>query len=70
MINEVLFMETRIFRAFCSKHNITAENGNMIFNLHKIWSYIEACYDMLHTNGDEYILDDIENQLRSQGAIL
>lgn len=70
MINEILFMETRIFRAFCTKHNITACEGNKIFSLHRIWNYIESCYDMLHTNGDEYILNDIENQLKNQRAIL
>ena len=70
MINEILFMETRIFREFCTKHNITAETGNKIFTLHKIWNYIESCYDMLHTNGDEFILNDIETQLRNQSAII
>lgn len=70
MINEILFMETRIFREFCNKHDLSSKDGNKLFSIHKIWNYIESCYDILHTNGDEYILNDIENQLRCQGAIL
>lgn len=70
MINEVLFMETRIFREFCRRNNVNAENGNGIFNTHQIWHYIESCYDTLHMNGDDYILNDIENILKSRGVVL
>ena len=70
MINEVLFMEMRIFREFCRKNNVNAEKGNGIFNAHQIWHYIEACYDMLHMNGDDYIITDIENILKSRGVVL
>ena len=70
MINEILFMETRIFREFCRKNDVSAEKGNAIFNEHRIWHYIESCYDMLHMNGDEYIVNDIENILKKQGALI
>ncbi len=70
MINEIIFMETRIFREFCKKNHISAEQGNRLFNTHKIWHYIESCYEMLHMNGDEYIVDDIENILKAQGTVL
>ena len=63
-------METRLFKAFCDKYNFSAKKGNRIFTLHEIWNYIESCYDTLHTVGDEYILNDIENQLRSKGVEL
>jgi len=37
--------------------------ANKIFRENEIWSYIEDCYDALHTSGDEYILNDIESML-------
>ena len=70
MINEILFMETRIFREFCRRNDVSAEKGNEIFNAHRIWHYIESCYDILHMNGDEYIVNDIENILKKQGALV
>ncbi len=63
MINEVLFMEVRLIRDFCEKYNLTMQVANKIFRENEIWSYIEDCYDALHTSGDEYILNDIESML-------
>ena len=68
MINEVLFMETRLFRAFCEKFKMPASSVNRIFNSYGIWDYIESCYDVLHMNGDEYILNDILSILKAKGA--
>ena len=60
MINQVLFMEVRLIREYCRKHNLTMRTANEIFNENQIWKYIEDCYESLQTCGDEYILDDIE----------
>ena len=68
MINEVLFMEVRLIREFCEKHNINTRKANEIFNEKQIWNYIEDCYESLHTSGDEYILNDIEEVLQLRGA--
>lgn len=40
--------------------------ANKIFKENQIWSYIEDCYESLHTSGDEYILDDIEAMLPAE----
>ena len=70
MIDEVLYMEARIFREFCSRFGFSSQRANGIFNAHKIWQYIESCYDLFHTCGDEYILNDIVSVLRRAGADL
>ena len=70
MIDEVLFMELRVFREFCSKFGFTSKKANSIFNAHKIWQYIESCYDLFHTCGDEYVLNDIVSVLQREGAAL
>lgn len=70
MINELLYMETRVFREFCNRYHLPSEKVNNIFNSHNIWNYIESCYELLHVNGDDYILKDIECLLKKQGVVL
>ena len=60
MLDEVLFMEARLFAEYLKKFNIKPKDANRIFESYGIWKYIEECYDVLHMNGDEYILNDIE----------
>lgn len=70
MLNEVLYMETRIFSEFCERKKIKAKEANLIFNTYKIWDYIENCYDMLHINGDENVLNDVDIILKRQGVCI
>ena len=70
MLNEVLFMEVRLFRQFCEKRGLPAASVNNLFNSYGIWQFIEDCYDVLHMSGDEYILNDIGNILRAKGAAI
>jgi len=70
MLDEVLFMEARLFAEYLKKFNIKPKDANRIFESYGIWKYIEECYDVLHMNGDEYILNDIEFIIRRKGASL
>ena len=70
MINEILFMEVRLIQEFCEKHNISIRRGNEIFNENQIWNYMEDCYESLHTSGDKYILNDLEEVLQLRGALI
>ena len=69
MLDEILFMEMRIFSAFLQKHKMKPKEANKLFEEYGIWDYIEECYDSLHTSGDEYILNDIEYILQKRGAL-
>ena len=68
MMDEVLFMEARLFSAFLQKHGMKPKDANIMFEHYGIWNYIEECYAVLHMNGDEYILNDIETILQRKGA--
>ena len=68
MIDETLFMETRLLRQFAERFHIDHLKTNALFNQYKIWDYIERCYDYFHTCGDDYIIDDITEVLRAKGA--
>lgn len=70
MINEILYMEMRLLQQFCVKHNIPSISANKLFKEHAIWNYIEDCYNTLHLNGDEYILNDIEQIMAARGVDL
>ena len=70
MINEVLYMEARLFRAFCKEKHMSGRSVNRLFNDYGIWDYIEKGYEALHTCGDEYIINDIEEILSKKGALL
>lgn len=70
MINEVLFMELRLLRLFREKFHLSGREANEIFVEHKIWDYIEECYEALHVSSDECALDEIETLLRNKGVVL
>ncbi|MBR1685153.1 MAG: DUF3791 domain-containing protein [Clostridia bacterium] len=70
MLDEVLFMETRLLRQFGKRFHIDSIGTNSLFNKYGIWDYLERCYDYFHTCGDEYILDDITEVLRAKGVAI
>ena len=69
MMNESLYMELRLLGLFRSKYKMESIKVNKLFKDYDIYKYIEECYDTLHMNGDEYILNDICEILKSKGAI-
>ena len=69
MIDEVLFMEARVFSDFLRKFNMKPRDASRLFEDNGIWSYIEGCYDVLHMSSDECVLNDIEYILQRRGAL-
>ena len=66
-LNEVLFMQTRLFSMFCQRHpNVTAIEMDRIFKENGIWDFIEQGYEGLHTEGDEAIYEEISDILRQR----
>lgn len=70
MINEVLYMESRLLQQFCYKYKVTALKANRLFKDCGIWHYIEDCYETLHMSGDESILNDISRIILAKGVAL
>ena len=69
LLDEVLYMEVRIFRQFLERFKMKASDAYSIFEDYDIWGYIESCYDVLHMNGDECVLNDVQQILSKNGAI-
>ncbi|MBQ8161846.1 MAG: DUF3791 domain-containing protein [Clostridia bacterium] len=68
-VNEVLFLEMRIFNEFLQKHGMQPSKANRLFENNGLWKFIEDNYDVLQMNGDEYVLDDVEYILRKKGVL-
>ena len=66
-LDEVLFMQTRLFSLFCQRHpTISSIEMDKIFADNGIWDFIEKGYDGLHTEGDEAIYEEIMDILRKR----
>jgi hypothetical protein len=70
MLDEVNFMQVRLFRVVLSKLELTPRELNEVFEKFDIWNYIEQAYDVLHIQGDDVNADEIIEMLQAQGAEL
>ena len=70
LLDEVLYMEIRVFREFIRRYKLKTTDAYRIFDENDIWGYIESCYDVLHMGGDECVIEDIQKILSRNGAIV
>lgn len=68
MIDEVLYMQVRIFRMFCERTGMDPQAANRLFLQAGVWKYIADCFDSLHLGGDELVYEDVQRLLRRQGV--
>lgn len=68
MLDEVLFMQMRLFRMYRERAGLSARACNALFERRGIWDFIASCYDYLHLEGDDAVLADIEAKLAYEGA--
>ena len=68
MIDEVLFMQTRLFRMFVERSGLPPASAYDVFDAGGIWRFLEDCYDILHMSGDEAALDDVLLVLEAKGV--
>jgi len=59
------------FKVFCLEsykavHNLTGVSAYEIFKKHKVFDYISAYYDVLHSTGRLYIVSDIDDYLSNR----
>ena len=39
---------------------LTGKQVSELFNKYRVWDYIYSCFEVLHTTGDNYIVEDID----------
>lgn len=70
MLDEIVFMQMRLFRQFRDRTGLGAVAANEIWEAHDIWGFIRRCYDSLHLGSDDLALDDVFAKLSHQGVVL
>jgi hypothetical protein len=68
-LNEILFMQLRLFHQFCTEQHLNAAAADAIWTECGVWAYIQDNYGYLHTNGDAHILSGITADLRAMGKL-
>ncbi|MFD3158701.1 DUF3791 domain-containing protein (plasmid) [Haloimpatiens sp. FM7330] len=59
------------FTVFCVEsykqaHNMTGKAVVKTFNQYKVFEYIKNFYDVLHSTGQKYIVEDIDVYIKSR----
>lgn len=60
-----------LFKTFCleqykEKHRISGMEALRIFDQNDVLRYLKDCYEPLHTQGAGYIVDDIDDFIKSR----
>lgn len=60
--------KTLDFKVFClgaykTQHNLQGREVADLFKKYNVFAYLETCYDVLHTTGREYLIEDIDKYI-------
>lgn len=63
--------KTLDFKAFCfeaykSYHKLKGIETMDLFKKYNVFHYLTTCYDVLHTTGREYIIEDIDIYIKAR----
>ena len=63
------------FKAFCLerykyKHNMNGKDTFRLFKQYGVMDYISSFYDVLHTFGDKYLVEDIDLFIKARQTVL
>lgn len=59
-MSETLKFKTFCFEIYKAEKNISGETALELFHKHKVFEYLDDFYDVLHTTGHRYIINDID----------
>ena len=68
MEQEIIHMETRIFRMFTERTGLSPKEAADVFALGKVLPFIRDCYDLLHLSSDLCALEDVMRILKTKGV--
>ena len=61
--SDILFFVAFCIESYKSKHGITGEEVSWLFDRHGIKKYLADNYEVLHTQGMSWILEEIEERI-------
>lgn len=65
---EITFMQTRLIRLASEEWHLSIEHIIDLFRKADVFGYVETCYGIFHCEGDEAVLEDIEEFLERKGV--
>ena len=65
---DIIFMQTRLLRLASEEWKLPIEKIVKIFSAMNLFDYIEKGYGIFHCEGDNAILDDVNEVLRKKGV--
>lgn len=65
--SEIIFMQTRLIRLASEEWHLPIEKVVALFKKIKIFDYIETGYGIFHCEGDDAVLEDIDELLARKG---
>jgi hypothetical protein len=66
--SEMVFMQVRLLRLASEKWNTTIQKACSLFEKYGIFKFVEDCYAVFHTEGDEAVFDEISAVLDNKGV--
>ena len=60
-INDFIVFCLEVFKL---KYNLSGKEAYDLFDKYKVFEYLEEGYDMLHTQGEEWLINDIKEFLK------
>ena len=59
------------FLVYCAEiykdnKGLTGKELSQLFNKYNIWNFIYECYEALHTTGESYIINDIDEFIKNR----
>lgn len=65
-MNKTIDFTIFCLESFKNAHHLTGKNALQIFNEYDIFNYIESFYDVLHSSGQAFIIEDIDQFIKQR----
>lgn len=59
-MNKILDFKVFCFEAYRAEKKLTGREAMELFKKYGVLDYLDTCFDVLHTTGREYIIEDID----------
>lgn len=63
-MSKTLAFKTFCFEAYRADKKLSGRAPMALFKKYGVLDYLDACYDVLHTTGRAYLIDDIDAFIR------
>ena len=67
-MSKTLEFKVFCFEAYRAEKKLTGREAMQIFKQYGVLEYLGTCYDVLHTTGRDYLVEDIDIFLEARGC--